>query len=526
MAGSAQPMKPAGWAGIAAAGLLAALSLGTLAVVAIRAESGAGFGPADLAAIRFTVTQALASAALSVLLGVPVARALARRRFAGRGLLITLLGAPFLLPVIVAVLGLLAVFGRAGLLSSALIWLGLPPLDIYGFRGVVLAHVFFNLPLATRLILQGWQAIPGEHFRLAAQLGMTSRDIARRLERPMLRAVLPGAFATIFLLCVTSFAVALTLGGGPGATTVELAIYQAFRFDFDLGKAASLAMVQFGLCAGAALVAWMVAVPAAFGGGLDRPVERWDCHGLASRLADTAALALVSVFLILPLTMVALSGLGGLADLPPGLWRAALRSVLVALASGALAITLALVLAGAVVRMEVGAARFAGLLEASGYLSVAASPMVIGTGLFLLLFPLADPAALALPVTALVNAAMSLPFALRALIPAMRDVERDYGRLAQSLGMTGAARFRLLTWPRIRPAAGFAAGLAAALSMGDLGVIALFADADAVTLPLLLYRLMGSYQMVAAHGTALVLVVLSLGLFWLFDRGGRFHAAA
>jgi thiamine transport system permease protein len=62
----------------------------------------------------------------------------------------------------------------------------------------------------------------------------------------MLREVCPARFLVIFLICLTSFAVALTLGGGPRATTVELAIYQAFRFDFDLGRAALLALVQFG----------------------------------------------------------------------------------------------------------------------------------------------------------------------------------------------------------------------------------------------------------------------------------------
>ena len=106
--------------------------------------------------------------------------------------------------------------------------LGAEPLNIYGFTGVVLAHVFFNLPLATRLILQGWLAIPSEHFRLAAQLGFSTSDVNRQLERPMLRSTIPGAFLLIFLLCITSFAVALALGGGPKATTVELAIYQAF----------------------------------------------------------------------------------------------------------------------------------------------------------------------------------------------------------------------------------------------------------------------------------------------------------
>jgi thiamine transport system permease protein len=61
--------------------------------------------------------------------------------------------------------------------------------------------------------------------------------------------------------------------------------------------------------------------------------------------------------------------------------------------------------------------------------------------------------------------------------------------------------------------------------MGDLGVIALFADPDRATLPLQVYRLMGSYQMEAAAGAAVLLLMLSLGLFWVFDRGGRVDAA-
>ena len=108
--------------------------------------------------------------------------------FAGRGALITLLGAPFLLPVVVAVLGLLAVFGRGGLVNAALAALGLPRLSIYGLHGVVLAHVFFNLPLATRMLLHGWQAIPAERFRLARSLGFGPREVFRHLEAPMLRA--------------------------------------------------------------------------------------------------------------------------------------------------------------------------------------------------------------------------------------------------------------------------------------------------------------------------------------------------
>lgn len=522
MAVRAQPLgAPLGLSARGAAALVAALTLLPLAAVLARGGGVAALGPADWAAVRFTLLQSTLSATISLALAVPVARALARRRFPGRALLITLLGAPFILPVVVAVMGLLTIFGRGGLLNDAVAALGFGRMSVYGLGGVVLAHVFFNLPLAVRLLLQGWLAIPAERFRLAAALGFGPAEVARHLERPMLKALAPGIFATIFLLCVTSFAVALTLGGGPKATTVELAIYQAFRFDFDLSRAAALGSLQLALSAATALAAARFAAPSAFGAGLDRPVARWDAGAAGLRALDAGLIALAALFLIAPLGAVVLSGLPRLAALPVPVWQAAARSVLVAGASTVLTLALALPMALAVARS--GRARW---LETAGMLPLATSALVTGTGLFLILGPLASPAALAIPVTIAVNATMALPFALRSLTPAARDLEAGYGRLADSLGLKGLARLRLLTLPRLRRPMGFAAGLTAALSMGDLGVIALFADADRATLPLELYRLMGAYRMADAAGAAVLLLGLSLAAFWLLDRGGRADAGA
>ncbi|MBU2357550.1 MAG: thiamine/thiamine pyrophosphate ABC transporter permease ThiP [Alphaproteobacteria bacterium] len=490
------------------AALVLALTLGTLLAVALRAEVGRGLSSGDWAAIRFTVGQATVSALVSVALAVPVARALARRRFRGRGVLVMLLGAPFILPVIVAVLGLLAVFGRGGLLNAGLAGLGVAPVSIYGAGGVVLAHVFFNLPLAVRLILQGWLSIPAERFQLAAQL---NAPIWRLLERPMLARVVPGTVLVIFLICLTSFAVALTLGGGPRATTVELAIWQAVRFDFDLGRAALLSCIQFGLCAVAAVIAWRVTPVDGFGSGLDRVVARWDQSPL-----DWFWLVAVTLFLATPLAMVVWRGLPGLADLGPGVWAAAGRSVAVAAGSTVLCLLLGLSLAlrGGIVMSIVGV------------LPLAASALVMGTGLFLMLFPLANPATLALPVTLCVNAVMALPFVLRVLGPAVTDIRASYGRLAETLGLRGLSLLRIVILPRLRRPLGFAAGLTAALSIGDLGVIALFATDAQETLPLAMYRLMGAYRMDAAAGAALLLLALALGVFWICDRGGRMDVDA
>ncbi|MEL6960213.1 MAG: thiamine/thiamine pyrophosphate ABC transporter permease ThiP [Pseudomonadota bacterium] len=489
---------------IIAALLVAGLIVGPVTAVLWWGGGFTALSASDADALAFTVWQAFWSALISVALAVPVARALARRSFPGRGVLIAVMGAPFILPVIVAILGLLAVFGGNGALNVVLEPLGVPRLDIYGAHGVILAHVFFNLPLAVRLILQGWLAVPAERFRVAASLGA---PIFWLLEWPMLKRFVPGAFAVIFVICLGSFAVALTLGGGPRATTVELAIYQAFKFDFDLGKAASLAVVQLALGLTAGLMALLLARGDLLGGGFDRVVERWD----GSWVLDALMILLASAFLLAPLTAIVLAGLPGLLELPASVWPAALRSVVVAL--GAVGLTLAIALP---------LATRAG--EAASLLGISVSGLVLGTGMFLILRPFIQPSAVALHVTLLVNVLMALPFVLRILRPGVDGARVEYGRLGASLGLSGWALWRIVYLPRLRRPLGFAAGLTGALAMGDLGVITLFSRPGEGTLPLAMFQLMGAYQMQAAYGAALLLVALSLVLFWVFDRGGRVDA--
>ena len=497
---------------------IAALIFGSAAMLAARASSWA-LAPADLAALRFTLTQAALSATLSAVLAVPVARALFRRRFALRGPLIGLMAAPFALPFVVAVLGLLAIFGRNGPVNMAFAALGLPPFSIYGLHGVVLANVFFNLPLATRMLLHGWHAIPIERFRLAQSLSMPAATQFRHLEVPMLRAQIPGILVAIFLICLTSFAISLTLGGGPKASTLELSIYQALRFDGDLGRAALLALLQFGLCALVTLAAARLTLPEGFGTGLARGGEAPAPSGWR-RGADATAITLAALLLLAPLLAALVKGLPGLADLPGGVWPALARSVAVALGSALLTVGAALTLALAAAQ---GRGRW---IDFAAMLPLSASGLVLGTGLFLALRTFARPEDLALPVTLLVNALLSLPFVYRLLLPGARQVLTNYARLTQSLGLPPATSLRHVTLPLLARPLGYGAGLAAALSMGDLGVITLFAGERGVTLPLLVQQLIGAYRMDQAAAVALILVAASFTLFLGLDRLGARHADA
>jgi hypothetical protein len=90
------------------------------------------------------------------------------------------------------------------------------------------------------------------------------------------------------------------------------------------------------------------------------------------------------------------------------------------------------------------------LIEAAATLPLATSGLVLGTGLFLMVQPFAPPMTLALPVTVLVNCALSLPYLYRILLPEARALQADYGRLADSLGLTGwpgCAGWSCRVWP-------------------------------------------------------------------------------
>ena len=77
----------------------------------------------------------------------------------------------------------------------------------------------------------------------------------RFIEWPQLASAITGISSLIFLLCTASFAVVLILGGGPQATTLEVAIYQSLRLDFDPARASILALAQLVTCGLLVLVA-------------------------------------------------------------------------------------------------------------------------------------------------------------------------------------------------------------------------------------------------------------------------------
>ena len=504
--------------GVTALAVIAGFCAAALAALLLfdGAAAGSIFDAYTLKVLRFTLWQALLSALLSVLLGAPVALALARRPvFPGRVWVLRLLAVPMGLPVLIGALGLLGIWGRQGIANDILAGLGLSqPVSVYGLFGILLAHVFFNMPLAARLLLIGLERIPSEYWRVSASLGMSSFSVFRFVERPVILGLLPGVVGLIFMLCATSFTLVLVLGGGPSATTLEVAIFQALRFDFDPPRAVALCLMQL-LMAGA-LLAVMARFPAPADHGMTHggTVRRFDGWHVSSRLYDGAVIVLAVLFTALPLISVAVAGL---AAHPWTLVAGAAfrRAAITSFSIAAVAATLALLLAVAMIRARqvVGLwPVFSSALGGAGSLVLVVSPLILGTGWFLILRPFGDVARFAPFLVVVINALMALPFVLRVLEPAFAVHAARSGRLAASLGIMGFNRLRLVDLPVLwRPlATGFS--FAMALSLGDLGAVALFGSDDLVTLPYLIYSRMGSYRTTEADGFALILGLVCLAL--------------
>ncbi|HET7411909.1 MAG TPA: thiamine/thiamine pyrophosphate ABC transporter permease [Pararhizobium sp.] len=479
---------------------------------------------------RFTLLQASLSTLISVILAVPLASAIARRqRFFGRAWLIRLLALPLGLPQIVAAYGIIEIWGRNGILNGAIVGAGLGgPVSIYGLAGILIAHVFFNLPLAARLMLFELERVPAEYWALAGQLGMRRRAIFQLVEWPAIARVVPGIAGLIFMLCATSFTIVLLLGGGPAATTIEVAIYQALRFDFDPPRAVMLALFQITLTGLVLIALRLIGGTAEEGATTGRSLRRYDGDTVLNRGVDALLIILGAAFLIAPLVAVVASGVAAnLAKLmtEPIVWRAIGTSLGIAVAAAVLGLLVAMSIAGAryaavpLAERRTSARAFRSSAAAASSLILLVPPIVLGAGWFVLLHGVADVFALAPVIVILVNAMMALPFVMRVIEPALLTHMGRNGRLSLSLGITGWRRLSLVDWPGLKRPLAVAFAFAMALSLGDLGAIALFGSNETITLPYLMLQRMGSYRTSDAAGIALILGVICLGLMTVGSFG-------
>jgi molybdate transport system permease protein len=174
---------------------------------------------------------------LIVALGTPAAYLIANRPFRGRSLLVALIELPLVLPPAVAGLGLLAAFGRSGLLGQELRAAGLQ--IPFTQLAVVLAVCFVASPFYVRAAIAAFEAVDPALPAAARTLGAGPLRVFARVSLPLSLGGLGAGSTLAFARGLGEFGATIMFAGSlPGRTqTAPLAIYDALDQDLEVAFA-------------------------------------------------------------------------------------------------------------------------------------------------------------------------------------------------------------------------------------------------------------------------------------------------
>ncbi|MEV0094225.1 iron ABC transporter permease [Streptomyces sp. NPDC050738] len=496
--------------------------------------------PDILRVLWFTLWQALASTALTLLIALPGAYVFARFDFRGKQLLRAIVTVPFVLPTVVVGTAFLAVLGRGGMLDQ-----------LWGVRldttvwAILLAHVFFNYAVVVRTVGGLWSQLDPRQEEAARVLGASRFAAWRKVTLPALGPAVAAASLMVFLFTFTSFGVVQILGG-PAFSTLEVEIFRQTAQLLDLPTAAVLTLVQFAAVGAIlALHAWTVRrresalklVDPAQTARRPRGAGQWALLG--GVLVSVAALILVPLGVLVQRSLDTPEGFGfgyyralqsqgaggGTFLVPPidAIWN----SVQYALVATAIALAVGGLAAAALTRR---AGRLVRGFDALLMLPLGVSAVTVGFGFLITL----DKPPLDLRsswiLVPLAQALVGVPFVVRTMLPVLRAVD---GRLREAAGVLGASPLRAwreVDLPMVRRALLVAAGFAFAVSLGEFGATVFIARPDNPTLPVAVARLLGragdlNYGQAMALSTILMLVC-AVSLLVLerirTDRSGEF----
>lgn len=193
--------------------------------------------PALMSSLVNSATYVLLNVALCLIVGLPAAYALSRRRFTGDRHLLFLLILFRVTPPVVLSLPVFIVFAQVGLVNTPI--------------AIALVHCLFNLPVAIWILDSFISAIPREFDETAF---LDGHSLPSFFIRHLIPAIAPGIGVTAFFCFIFSwvevvFAQVLTVTAGKPIT---MAIRALFSFQTDIGLV--MAMTVVSLLPGVAMI--------------------------------------------------------------------------------------------------------------------------------------------------------------------------------------------------------------------------------------------------------------------------------
>ena len=249
---------------VAVAGIFALfLGLPVVALVGraiIDGSLGTAIGsPVVLDALALSLVTTAVSLVITVSMGLPLAIVLARRQFPGKGFLEAIVDIPIVLPPSVAGLALLIVFGRRGLLS--------PPLEFLGISvpfttvAVILAQTFVSAPFFIRSARTGIAGVDRDFEDAARVDGASEQQVFRAITVPLASAALAAGVVMSWARSLGEFGATIMFAGNvEGRTqTLPLVVYSEFQggdLDASVAAAAILVLAAIGVLVAVRVFRW------------------------------------------------------------------------------------------------------------------------------------------------------------------------------------------------------------------------------------------------------------------------------
>jgi molybdate transport system permease protein len=198
-------------------------------------------------ALRLSIEVSLLAAAVSVIVGVPLAHVLARGEWRGRSVVRALVLLPLVLPPVVGGIALLSALGRSGIVGRFLYDAGIQL--TFTTAGAVVATTFVSIPLVVLAVEAGLRSVDVRLEQAASALGASRGFAFRNVLLPLLRPQIVAGAVLAWARALGEFGATITFAGNlAGRTqTLPLAVYQARQVDPAGAVMVSLLLVALSL---------------------------------------------------------------------------------------------------------------------------------------------------------------------------------------------------------------------------------------------------------------------------------------
>lgn len=486
--------------------------------------------------LGFTIEESLLSALISTAVALPLSAFFSHYTFPGRRALLTLSGLAFTIPSILVVLGFVIWYGNNGFLNGFLMRLTGRDYTVisilYSFKAIILAHVYLNFPIAFLLITNAWTELPDTPEKAAYTLGAGRFRTFLTVTLPRLSPSIISAFVLIFLFCFSSFSIILVLGGSPAYSTFETEIYRRVHISVDREGAAALSLFSF-FVTGLLLIASSRTRREAKASRRQKELSKAKGRNAVAALLLSM---LILLFILPPMLSIVyrafftkagaftLKAWEDIAKGGTGMMGTAMNGIINSFCI-ALATSLLSVLIGS--RIALSAAKTGSrILPVFASLPMATGSVMLGLGFSLLAVFLAHDSIIIsyLMVTA-AHLTIVLPFAVRTILPGARTVPPSLAAASYTLGVSLSRTARRIEMPMLRPYMRKAFAFSFALSLGEVNSTLTLSDGHVTTLPVLIYRMISSYNYQGAAALGTILLSCALIIFWI-GEGGRKNAVS